>query len=575
MTKKRTGKEISPAAQAAIADRVRLARPDMLSDIRTILASRGGRATVDQLDTLARLIAADVPANTLLGALVEIFAQCRVERSTSAPWWADRYDALFAAVEAAERGDADPPPAPTIDQCRDALLVTDEEAVELGLRTLVSEQVRSARRRAAVGAEPGTVGRPRGDRPWEAAGVSKATWFRRLARQTAEEERVVAAEIQSVAAGETKSDPICNYEIPPQAVGSDSPLYDSLRIGSNFVSLPPARPGGGFGAPVAVKPLSQVEARLAYIGTWPTEEALRLVALAARYGLWWADDPYDIKAWRSETWFATPDGVTLTSDQEVALVIACKAADGGEKHDRGHARAERLFHARGREESARWNKRPLNQRIAIERKRKQDEAKKLETPDGRPHSVSQAVWDAVPVDWRDEVLRLAGLNFVYGYAPDEAVLRAVWTYRRDLDRLGADGGGADDDDPEVADDPAPVALCDNPRYGELVRCIRFAIRDLLGRDAARDPSLREPAVAEALRLAEATPGLVERWEKDEWFGEYMVRRISRVPRIRPAGHPGRVPAAPVSAVPAAIADEAREPRGRPRAAPRNRPGRRL
>lgn len=200
-------KKISRAAAEEIGERVFNARFRILEDLAAVAVDRG-TLTGPQLGAVASLLVA------MRGDQEDVD-----RRVVLAEWLAENELAFELAARV--------PDAPGFPLASDALRalfgVTDEEAERLGLRQLVSERLRSRARRREEGVPPRQVG-VAGQSPWEAAGVSRATWFR---RQKASQD--------ATAPGETPATLLKEKETRAHAIGSfeshDLPVLDvaSLR----------------------------------------------------------------------------------------------------------------------------------------------------------------------------------------------------------------------------------------------------------------------------------------------------------------------------------------------------------
>jgi hypothetical protein len=396
-TIRKTGsRPMSAAAQADIDERREAARPNYLAELALLLRARQGRATVPQMISLAAVLAAipnrsDDLATTLRRWIGEAGGRPPPES-----------DALAArGADTAEPGR------------RELVRIWDITAAEeeaLDLRALVGEGRRSRQRRRAEGARPadeaqGARAAARSE-PWVAAGLSRATYYRRLRNAPVQ----AAVEEVREALGTSDSDP----EPWLTAGVSRATYYRRLRETRETENetradpIPKKRKKGISGVDPNLNPRltpttrSRLPAELTR-----TAEARRLVALAERLGLPFSD-------WAQHesprTWY------------DLDVVERLPAGEQDTYHSAVGAAA-----------------------AALERRQALDTSRaRVQVPDARiappaaapcryacPARVSPAVWSEVPAPLRPRVLKLAGREFLRGAQPDAAVVEAVKEVQRE------------------------------------------------------------------------------------------------------------------------------------------------
>lgn len=485
---------ISVAAQAEIARRVAASRPAALVELESVVRARGGVVTAPQLEAVARLLAATVPAADFVGVFVGWLAAVGVSTETAAPYLdSPEWPALRVAALAAEHGDGEPPAAPFIAEIRDTFAIDDAEAAVLNLHLLVSRSRRRALDRAAEGATPGAVGRPKGARPWEAAGMSETTWRRRLKQQKVEENRKVADTIANVSQNGGKfvsigDEPGAGDGASVQAESGPESRSISIRVRHEFSAtgsamltyFPAYEPPPPVAPPVRTAPLYDSIAARSQIHD--TSEARKLAVLARQIGLIKADMPEP--PW-AETWYDRPDGLALTADQEQALALAVRLANLGQE------RAERIRLRRERRQAETEHTMPQAEQdtLAAARVAEQDARRDAAARGDCPAGVPPAVWAAVPEASRPAVRARAGYHAMRGYTRLAAVEYAAAEIAQSLR--------------EDAEEQARIAA--------IVAAVVTAA-------PATDPALAERAAGVHWRLAtaDAVPAVLAELAAPEW-----------------------------------------------------------
>ncbi|MFT8246482.1 hypothetical protein [Roseomonas sp. BN140053] len=326
-------KTISKVAAEAIGERVFEARFRTLADLSAIAIDRGS-LTATQLGAVAALLVAargePEPDFDWRRELAEWLAGNELAPSLAAL----APDVLGASLAA--------------DALRTLFEVADDDAERLGLRQLVSERLRSRIRRREEGVPPR---RAEVAEPWKAAGVGRATWFRRL-----------AAAKEAAKPDETPTTLFKEENARAHAIGS---FESHARSAPDVSSL--------------------------------SAEERRYARRAAALGALWSDNADVTDPW---TWFDIPPG--LPDMEQAVLAVACEAAENARR------RREAVARARAR----RAPPRPPRD------------------PQACPARVSQAVWDEVPPERREDTALRAGRFFLAGMAPDDAIragLAAVLT----------------------------------------------------------------------------------------------------------------------------------------------------
>lgn len=389
---------LSKAANAEISTRVDLSRGLVLDELARLCAARAGMLTPPQVAAVAALLShvqgVPVPSpGHVQGVLAAWLTEVGADPALDEMWAAS--DEGVALAERLARADES-----RRDLSLAALLgvfgVTDAEAEALGLTHVVPERTRSRVRRRAEGVEP-RRSRPPQAAPWVAAGVSRATWFRRQVAERAAVEAAVEEQSGTVRGIETPNDLNTREGCPENPDSS----YYSIR--SPGVS-PPWQPS---------------------VADLPTAEGRRYGHQALTAGARWRCDGAD---WRESpyAWFDWPEN--LPPSVRSRLTLARQAAD------RALARRRAVVWAR-------------------ERRDRTPPPPPLD-PQACPARVSPAVWEQVPPDLRPAVLMHAGRLFLAGHDPDHAVVVAVDAARRERSRAKGIAAVVPGADPKAVADMA-------------------------------------------------------------------------------------------------------------------------
>jgi hypothetical protein len=185
--KHKISKVISEEAKAALEDRKDLSRPALLSEIASVVFHRRGEVTPAQLGTVASIvigIAANDPATGIDGAPDLLNAWCAEASYMAFP------DELAAAL----RSVGDDYGYVGNGKAREAFGVTDDEAVSIGLKLMISERLRGQIRRREQAIPIRAAVQTGKKEPWKDAGMSKNKFYnlRKVGFQLAVKEAVEA-----------------------------------------------------------------------------------------------------------------------------------------------------------------------------------------------------------------------------------------------------------------------------------------------------------------------------------------------------------------------------------------------
>ncbi len=387
-------KRISVRAAEDISSRAEASRPLVLEDLTKIVRHRSGQITGAQVATAAALMAAIQPgtsAATLSDWLDQVGA-------TSPICVEDAMD-LALKIE------------PNIPAVRSAFNVTEREAVDLSLSKLVSERLRSTRRRRDEGiSEQGVSSSSNATSSarapqWHAEGVSRATWYRRQANAPVAAVRDAARDATGlvlavgkpwIAAGISRTAWYRRQRAASPKSGGDetSDKIPRDQIGCTRAFLSHYR---------VVASLRSCFARPAR-SSLPTAEGRRLDVLAEKYGYRWS---MLARGDRPDLWYDPPTtqlDVEELQEFDIAVSIAVAAEQ----------RREAVHRSRARKADA--EKPNLGRGVS---------ASPSVDPQACPRRVSPAVWAEVPTELRQRVKRHAGLLFLQGHKPDAAIALAV------------------------------------------------------------------------------------------------------------------------------------------------------
>ncbi|CAH2606103.1 conserved protein of unknown function (plasmid) [Rhodovastum atsumiense] len=363
-------------------------------------------------------------------------------------------DALTAPqAEAVTELLADTPAAPSLATLRRLLAPTDAEAAALSLRRLVSERLRSEQRRRAEGAKPAAEAQAAraaaAERPWVAAGVSRATWYRqqRAVAMTAAREAVRQAEMETgggQGAGETRADPIQKEEKGSEE-GKGRPRS---KVAPSLTAAP---------APPRLPRMADLE----------TAEARRYTATALRAGCRWSDG---LQWSRPMTWFTRPPD--LPADAAAVLDTMAAVAEASLE------RREAVVIARARRTG------PTPER-----------AERQIDPQACPPTVRADVWQEVPAHLCPRVRRRAALAWVKGVEANAAVVQSIVPAAREAALVAALADAA----PEL-DAAACERLAQQYAGWPLADGVRHALADVADRLSRR--AAAEAAAAAAVDAAD-------------------------------------------------------------------------
>lgn len=436
-------REMSARGRAMIEERAVKARPRQLAELQVIARSRG-RITDQELTAVAVLLAHLHHHDAIPGMLAEWLVGAGELPARAAAWLASTAGRnCMAEAEAEHEGRL-------VGRRRSvgvkALLlawsITDEEAERLGLVELVGNARRMQLRRRAEGIRTAeevqaerraAVAEPK---PWEAAGISKPAYYKRLKREAAAAVRAATGEPREepepwLAAGLSRATYFRRMRTDRETERETRRDHIAVEENRTEGEIPqePAQPGlpalaqptyfslGNMVAPSLPRSLTQ---EVPPASAFPTAEARRFRALALRLNLPWmgGDDP--------TMWFGNrPRALSAAEQEEVDAAVRATLAS--------LTRRDAIERARAREADAADTRTPA-QREADFHARLADRERQHRTANEqgeRPARVSKHVWDEVPMELRTRVTGWAGRFFLTGIKPDDAVPLAVDAARRE------------------------------------------------------------------------------------------------------------------------------------------------